>query len=338
MTRILLIGSALAAALFATPAAQAQTAGMQLYAQALIPPGDMPVTLREQASVTGPEITLGDLFRNVGERAGTRVAVAPAPGERMVFDAYTLNGIATSYGVSWQPSRWDRVVVERPGQRIDSRRLEGELTRAVARQFKGRSYDVELESRGFAVTLPAGTTEPRFEQVRIDERARTVSALVAVPEAGDGMRMVAVSAKLHPMVDMPVLRSPVMPGSMIEQGDIEWVPVRASSINQPVATDVKALVGLMPKRPIVPGEPIKLRDLERRMLVQRGATVTLLLRSATMQLTTQAKALDDGAEGGPIRVQNTQSQISVEAIVTGPDMVEVRLPGWQPERLAANRY
>lgn len=352
MTRMLLIGSALATALLATTLlatapADAQTynygrGAPQMYAQALVQASlngaDSPIMVREQASVAGPEITLGDLFRNIGERAATRVAVSPAPGERQVFDAYSLANIANSYGLNWQPSRWDRVVVERPGQRIDGRRLESELTRAVARQIKGRGYEVELDNRAFGVTLPAGVTEPRFDQIRIDERSRTVSALVAVPETGDGTRMVAISAKLHPLVDMPVLRVPVMPGTAIEPSDIEWMPVRASSMNQPVATDMKALVGLMPKRPIIPGEPVKLRDLERRMLIQRGATVTLLLRSGAMQLTTQAKATEDGAEGGTVRVQNLQSQITVEAMVIGPDTVEVRLAGWQPERVAANRY
>jgi flagellar basal body P-ring formation protein FlgA len=72
-----------------------------------------------------------------------------------------------------------------------------------------------------------------------------------------------------------------------------------------------------------PGQPIRQADIGMHSLVQRNESVTLIVRTRTMTLTVQGKALDDGAEGQTIRVQNPKSNRTVEGRVTGTGEVTV---------------
>lgn len=52
--------------------------------------------------------------------------------------------------------------------------------------------------------------------------------------------------------------------------------------------------------------------------VQRGQTVMVVYRTPGVQLTTRARALEDGAVGQTIRLTNLTSNRTVDAVVTGP--------------------
>ncbi len=52
--------------------------------------------------------------------------------------------------------------------------------------------------------------------------------------------------------------------------------------------------------------------------IRRGEMVVLVYQAPGMSLTVRARALEDGAVGHPIRLMNTTSQRTIDAIVTGP--------------------
>ncbi|HEX8900785.1 flagellar basal body P-ring formation chaperone FlgA [Vitreimonas sp.] len=52
--------------------------------------------------------------------------------------------------------------------------------------------------------------------------------------------------------------------------------------------------------------------------IRRGDSVSLVYQAPGMSLTMRARALEDGAIGQPIRLQNTSSNRTIEAVVTGP--------------------
>jgi flagella basal body P-ring formation protein FlgA len=63
------------------------------------------------------------------------------------------------------------------------------------------------------------------------------------------------------------------------------------------------------------------------MLVHKGDLVTIVLETPSLQLTAQGKALDDGARGALVRIENTKSSRIVDASVTAAGTVAVVLPG-----------
>ena len=88
-------------------------------------------------------------------------------------------------------------------------------------------------------------------------------------------------------------------------------------------------VGLAPRRPLAKGQPIFLADLERPVLVRRGASVTMALAMPGLALTAEGIAMAPAAMGERIRVLNPSSKMLVEAEVTGPGEVRV-MPGSTP--------
>ncbi len=56
--------------------------------------------------------------------------------------------------------------------------------------------------------------------------------------------------------------------------------------------------------------------------VRRGEMVTLVYAAPGMSLTMRARALEDGAVGQSVRFQNTSSNRTIDAIVTGPGAAE----------------
>lgn len=56
--------------------------------------------------------------------------------------------------------------------------------------------------------------------------------------------------------------------------------------------------------------------------VRRGDMVTLIYAAPGMSLTIRARALEDAAVGQSVRLQNTSSNRTIDAIVTGPGAAE----------------
>jgi flagella basal body P-ring formation protein FlgA len=58
--------------------------------------------------------------------------------------------------------------------------------------------------------------------------------------------------------------------------------------------------------------------------VRRGDTVTMVYVAPGLQLTTRAKAMNDGGVGDTVRLTNLQSNKIVDAVVTGPGVAAIK--------------
>lgn len=57
--------------------------------------------LKSNPSISGPNITIGDIFDNAGVYSSRVLARAPSNGQRMVFSASALQARAASFGMRW---------------------------------------------------------------------------------------------------------------------------------------------------------------------------------------------------------------------------------------------
>lgn len=60
-------------------------------------------------------------------------------------------------------------------------------------------------------------------------------------------------------------------------------------------------------------------------LVRRGETIMLVYVAPGMQISTHARAMQDGAMGARVRLMNLQSNRPVDAVVTGPGAAAINL-------------
>ncbi|HEY0525513.1 MAG TPA: flagellar basal body P-ring formation chaperone FlgA [Stellaceae bacterium] len=299
---------------------------------ALILPGAAGAEPRLRApavTVDAPVIRLGDLFDDAGDRAEVAVAPSPAPGGRAVFDAVWLANVAAAQKLAWRPAtRADQVAVERASRVVTADMIAARIAAELrGRQAVAADTRLELDNPGLRLFAPAAGTSLSAPDITIrdlsyDARSGRVAALV-VAGSGGGEGAVRVGGRLLRMVDMPVLARLVAPGETIAARDIERIAVRADRINQAFVGDASDLVGKTPRRAIRPNEPVRVADIQTPIAVHKGELVTIVLETPSMRLTAQGKAVEDGAQGAPIRVSNTKSGRVIEAVVSGPGIVAI---------------
>lgn len=284
--------------------------------------------LRPNVVVDGPVIHLGDLFSDAGARSGEVVAQAPAPGTKVVYDAAWLTARAREQELIWDPrSRFDQTTVERASQAINADAIALELRRELGDRLPTGAVEIALDNPGIRLFVPAsGSTTVAVDGLTYDPRNGRIAAYVSVPDADANAERVHIGGRVFRLIDVPVLTRNVAPGEAIAAGDIQTVSLRAERLNQNYVGNVSDLIGRTPKRSIRPGEPVRPSDIQVPLVVHRNDLVTVTLQTATIMLTAQATALEDGAVGQAIRVNNTRSKKTLDATVTGPGNVALAIP------------
>ncbi|MEO7994659.1 MAG: flagellar basal body P-ring formation chaperone FlgA [bacterium] len=107
------------------------------------------------------------------------------------------------------------------------------------------------------------------------------------------------------------------------QLEIQWVSVRGKQIDQLFA-DPSELAGQTLSRGLAAGLPIERRYLASPLLVSRGAMVNVTVTVGGLTLTTKAKALESGALGQLIKLENPGSGSTLLAQVTGTNEAVVQ--------------
>jgi len=283
--------------------------------------------LRASVVVDTPVIHLGDLFTGAGAHAGAAIAPAPSPGHSVVFDAAWLSARAAEQHLDWRPRSGDaEVKVARAGEAVTAEAIAAQLKRALGDRLPAGLVRIDLDNTATRLFVAPGASPAlTVDNLTYNERTGRLTALVAASSDGATDDPVRVTGRVLRMVELPVLARPVVPGEVIAKSDVDTIAVRADRMNETYFTDAADLIGKTPRRAIRPGEPIRPSDVQVPIVIHKGDLVTLILRTPSLMLTARAKALEDGAQGAAIRLANTQSGRTLDAVVTGPGTASVSL-------------
>ncbi|EWY37166.1 hypothetical protein N825_21500 [Skermanella stibiiresistens SB22] len=286
-------------------------------------------TLRADATIDGDTVRLGDLFDDVGDKAGEQIGRAPAPGKRATYDANFLYRLASYHQLSWRPaSAFDRIVVTRDSAVVNAEMIRAAVATELADRTDADRLDVDLDNKLVELHLPTGQAATlRLESVSFDQVQGRFNGVVVTPADGPDQTRTMISGRVAAIIEVPVLTKRVKPGEVITAGDIGFTEVRMNRIGAELLRNADELVGQTPRRLITANTPVRARDIQQPQVVNKGALVTMVLQHKSMMLTAQGKALEAGADGAVIRVVNTMSNRTVEAVVTGPNQVAVMKPG-----------
>jgi flagella basal body P-ring formation protein FlgA len=287
--------------------------------------------LKLHAVVDDDVIRIGDMFDDAGDKADIAVAPAPRLGRQAVYDANWLYAMARAQGLAWQPvSAVDHIVVERAGQRIEPERMREAVSRAVnaalAARQPGKTVDVEFDGRvDDLFARPSVAPNVRVSDLLIDDLAERFTVTVGL--RGEEGASVRVAGRIFDVVRVPVLTRRMGHGEVVDKGDLDFIQVRADELGRDIVTDESRIVGMAPRRMLAEGQPIREGDLRAPIVVAKGSLVGMTLTTPNMVLTAQGRAIEDGAMGQVIKVMNTQSKTTVDAVVDGPGRVVVSAPG-----------
>lgn len=284
-------------------------------------------SLRPNAIVEADTVRLGDIFEDAGPKTDTPVLYSPAPGRRVTLSAAWLSEVARIFQVAWRPtSQSDSIVVERAGKLVTAADILVPLRRELAAQGMSEHAEVELVNRNFTISLPLDV--PSTIEVRnmtYDATTGQFNALLLAGGDRPGAQRMMVQGRTYAATSVPVLRRPMSTGEIIRKDDLELVYRRDDLLGRDVVTDPNRIIGKTPQNRLRAGDVIHEQDTCAPILVTRNSQVVIKLQAGAMTLTAQGKALDQGARGEVIRVQNLQSNKTIEATVTGPDLVMITL-------------
>ncbi|RED52457.1 flagellar basal body P-ring formation chaperone FlgA [Aestuariispira insulae] len=288
-----------------------------------------PVMLRSQVSVDNDQIRLGDVFLNVDKYAERTIARAPGPGKSITLKASWLWRVANFYSLDWRPtSKLDTATVTRSSIEIDSEQMVSQIRAEIEDKYRGEGpFEIDLDRNLLSIQLPTNV-EPgiRVRNLNIDQRSGRFSATVVAPAQGNILASIPLSGSIYEIIEVAVPARRLMRNEIITARDLQVIRVRKSDILRHAVTDADHLIGMAAKRVLISGNAVTLDDIQEPILVQRNTRVTVELQTDFMQLTAQGKAMQSGARGEIIQVRNLTSGKTIEAVVTGANLVTVAMP------------
>lgn len=284
--------------------------------------------LRRTTTVDSEVVRLGDVFDGAGPEASVTIATAPAPGERLVLEARTLGALARRYGLDWTPaSTADRVVVLRASDTVGSADILSALEDAMRGQGLPAGLEIELGGGLEPIAIPTNTLERVvIADLSVDLRAGRFSSHVEVAPGTPQARRLRLSGRVFETLEIPVPVRAVNRGDVIGPHDLRWQVIRTNQVQAGILTTPGEMVGMAATRSLRPGDMIRVRDVERPVLVSRGSLVTMSLRTAFMTLSAQGRALENGSVGDVVRVRNLRSNQTVLGTVTADGSIIVDGP------------
>ena len=277
------------------------------------------VTVNPKVTVDAERVRLGDVFTDAGAAADVTIAAAPEPGREIVLRTFDLERLAAQHGLDWEPSATLRhVTVTRAGQTVPEALLRDVLTEALADRLGG-SLAIDFYSRDLGLQVAAGELpDVVVDSLSLDGRSGRFEAVLSV--GGRSLRLLGRATRL---VEIPVLARDIAAGEVVGPDDTLWQEVAEDRVDRRALSDLGRIAGQAARRPMAAGRMLTPRDLEEPVVVIKGSMVTLALTAPGLQLSAAGRALEDGAQGATIQVMNVQSKRTVQAVVVGPQHVQV---------------
>ncbi|MFA6279356.1 MAG: flagellar basal body P-ring formation chaperone FlgA [Bdellovibrionales bacterium] len=290
--------------------------------------GQDAVMLRPVRSVEHDAIRLSDVFEGVPEGQDADIAVSPAPGKSVTYNARIVTGVAKRHNLAWQAqSQADQIVLTRAATHITPDMIQKVVLAKIQEEVRlpSDSPEVVFDNKHMDILLPSEQA-PDFSLVNFsyDQTSHRFHAALSLPTMPQAPSQ-TISGHLVIKKSVPVLAHRLTAGTMIGAHDLDWITVPEEQINNDVLAQADAIVGQELRRDQAEGDFIRTRDVTPPRLVTRGSLVTLKIETPLMLITTQGRALQDGARNDVVRVRNNQSNRIVEGLVEADGVIRVML-------------
>ncbi len=280
--------------------------------------------LRPYVQITAGTVRLGDLFDGLGATPDRVLGKAPAPGERIEVGAPQLAAIARDFNVDWRPdSGSEKAVIERRGDVLPQASVVAALRAALF--SAGAPEDAEIAMPDIQpVEIPAGAQPvPQISECSYDASGGHFTALVTVSGPDMPAAQMRVSGSVIVLAAATVPTHRLARGAVVGPEDVQEKRVRVGLLRGNAAILPDQAFGMVLKHDVAAGQPLTGLDLERPALVLRGSLVRMTLSSEGIALAAEGIAMESGAKGDKVRVENPNSHVVVQAQVVGAGEVRV---------------
>lgn len=280
--------------------------------------------LRPFSQITAGTVRLADLFDDLGNTPDRVLGAAPTPGARITIGSPQLAAIARDFNVAWRPaSGAEQAVVERRGDVLSRAAILLALRRSLDDVGAPAGADIATPDLQ-PVVIPAGlSVAPEISQLTYDAQSGHFTALLSVAASGMADKQMRLSGEVVAMAEVAVAARRLSPGTVLGADDVIMARVRVASLHNAAPIPPEAARGMSVRHDLAAGQVLTAAALMRPSLVTRGATVRMTLNSDGIALSAQGIAVEAGARGDRIRVENPVSHQIIQAEVTGDNEVRV---------------
>ena len=123
-----------------------------------------------------------------------------------------------------------------------------------------------------------------------------------------------ISSQQAAPVEILVLARDIARGQRIGEADVEWADATTARTARSSMTDIDMVIGKEAKRSLKAGQPILPGDIKAAALIRKGQPVKLVYSSPGIRLTVDGQAQGDASKGEGVRVLNTFSKRTIDAV------------------------
>jgi flagella basal body P-ring formation protein FlgA len=171
-------------------------------------------------------------------------------------------------------------------------------------------------------SVPAGNVEiaPGTPQAN----ATYVSVPLAIDVDGKLARTVFAGFRITSFVRMPVAAHDLAPGTILGVDDLTYVRV---PFNGRPALEIATFVGRKVRSIVARGDVVYPELTAVNEIVRAGMPALLIVHDGPVRLAADVVARTGGGLGDYVTIFNPQTQRALSGVVTGPNTVELTLPG-----------
>lgn len=283
------------------------------------------VALRDHVVISDSTIKLGDIFSGLPADADKVLGPAPQPGKDMTLNARTLMRVAIALDLPWRPtSGADQVTLTRAATLVKNDQIKDAVIDALTKEGIKDRFDISLNGPWPQLILPQ-TQRPSVEVSFIDFDASRdwFQATLVAPSRDNPIHTTSIAGRVNYIIEVPVLRETIRHGTVIGKRDIDTITMDRRDIQPDMALHADDMIGLTPRRVVLAGKPITMKEVEAPRIVERGDTVTMIFQEGPLRLTAKGRAMENGAKGDYIRVVNDNSNRTIQGMVTGEKQILV---------------
>lgn len=131
-----------------------------------------------------------------------------------------------------------------------------------------------------------------------------------------------IGAAQESATDVLVLIRDVARGKVVGADDVEWTAAKPAWGSRNVL-GYDAVVGMEARRALKSGQPLQSSDVKPPSVIRKGDPVTLIYATSGVKLTVDGVAQADAAKGDSLRVLNSYSKRTIDAVASGPGEARV---------------
>jgi len=164
-----------------------------------------------------------------------------------------------------------------------------------------------------------------IEDLAFHSPSQRWQAKMRILSKGETVTLVPIQGRYEPLRKVPVLKRRVGPEDVIAQEDIAWKEVEQRQLRKDTVAREEEIIGKSPRHSVSPDRPVRLSEIEMPDLVKKGAHVSVSYTAANMRIQTVGEALENGAKGSLVRIQNVDTKRAFTARVVSENQVEANM-------------